>query len=440
MNSSIHHRYTVEPEKVKRFRRYEVIRKLGQGAMGVVYLVWDPTIRRNVALKLAKTETEKFKDIFLSEARSAGRLQHPNIVAVYDAVAEEDCCYITMEYIKGTTLETHCTKGNLLAPGTVMGTVLDVCKGLGYAHSQGIIHRDIKPSNILLGVDGSAKITDFGVAQMTDRTFTTGIRGTPHYLSPEQVKEEPVGFQSDLFSLGCVLYEMLCGQKAFPGENSYGVMYKITSTEPPPVSSLRDDLPRALDEVTRRAMQKDPRERYQTCMELAYDLSVVLRGMGSTPLKQEKVRDVVEYFHNLSFFADFTIQQLHELISLATIIQIRKGKVIASEGEIDDNFYVILSGRAKVRKGNRDLAVIGSGECFGEMAFLGGQPRVANVIADMDCVLMKVTANLLQKLPDSIGLLFFRSFAKTLVRRLTNSLQEGSVQAGTPDASSHSLD
>jgi eukaryotic-like serine/threonine-protein kinase len=415
--------YTLDPGNVQTLGRYEVICKLGQGANGVVYLVWDPTIKRNVALKVAKTETEKFKESFLSEAQSAGRLNHPNIVAVYDAGADDDFCYIAMEYIKGTTLEMHCEKDNLLPPAKALGILIDVCKGLDYAHREGVIHRDIKPSNILMSVEGTAKITDFGVAQMTDRTFTTSIRGTPHYLSPEQIKDEIISFRSDIFSIGCVLYELLSGQKAFPGENSFGVLYKITSTEPPPILTIREDLPKVLDEVVRRAIQKDPKERYQTCMELGYDLSVAQRSMGNGPRKQEKIKDVVGYFNNLAFFSDFNTDQLGELTSLANIIQVPQGKVIASEGEIDDTFYVILSGRVKVRKGDRELAVIGSGECFGEMAFLGGQPRVANVIADADCVLMKITAHLLQQLSDSIGLLFFRSFAKTLVRRLTNSIE-----------------
>jgi serine/threonine-protein kinase len=416
--------YNLDPEDVQTLGRYQIICKLGQGANGIVYLVWDPFIRRNVALKVAQTETDKFRENFLSEVQSAGRLSHPNIVAVYDAGAEDDFCYIAMEYVKGTTLESYCRKENLLPPHKGLEVVLEVCKGLEYAHREGVIHRDIKPSNILLNVDGSAKITDFGVAQMTDRTFTTSIHGTPHYLSPEQIKDEIVSFQSDIFSLGCVLYEILSGEKAFPGENSYGVLYKITSTEPPSILSIQAELPKVLDEIVRKAIRKDPGERYQSCMEMACDLDVALRGISAAPRNFEKSKDVVDYFHNLSFFAEFKKEQLNELTSLASIIKVPKSKVIAAEGEIDDTFYIILSGRVKVRKGDRDIATIGTGECFGEMALIGGQPRVANVVADMDCVLMKITAGLLNKLTNSIGLLFFRNFARTLVRRLSKNLEE----------------
>jgi len=416
--------YNIDPENVHTLGRYQIICQLGQGATGIVYLVWDPFIRRNVALKVAKTETDKFRESFLTEAQSAGRLSHPNIVAVYDAGSEDDSCYIAMEYIKGATLENYCRKDNLLPPNKGLQVILDVCRGLEYAHREGVIHRDIKPSNILLNVDASAKITDFGVAQMTDRTFTTSIRGTPHYLSPEQVKDEIVTFQSDIFSLGCVLYEILVGQKAFPGENSYGVLYKITSSEPPSILTIRSELPKVLDEIVKRALRKTPGERYLNCTEMIGDLEVALRGMSANPRNPEKSKDVVGYFHQLSFFSEFQKEQLNDLTALASIVKVPAGKVVASEGEIDDTFYIILSGQVKVRKGSKDIASIGTGECFGEMAFIGGQPRVANVAAETDCVLMKITAGLLQKLSDSVALLFFKNFAKTLVQRLSKNLEE----------------
>lgn len=348
--------------------RYQILSKLGQGAAGIVYLAWDPTIRRNVALKVSQAGTDEFRELFLSEAQSAGRLNHPNIVAVHDAGAEGDLCYIAMEYIKGTTLESYSKRESLLPPNRALEILLDVCKGLDYAHREGVIHRDIKPSNILLTEQGSAKITDFGVAQMTDRTFTAGIRGTPYYLSPEQIRGELISFQCDIFSLGCVLYEVLSGEKAFPGENSYGVFYKITTSEPVPILSLRKELPRMVDEIIRRAIRKDPKERYQSCMELAYDLTVALRSIGNIPPRQENIKDVVDYLHNLAFFSEFRTEQLHELASLANVIKVSSGKVVASEGEIDDTFYIILSGRAKVRKGGWDIATIGSGSVLGRCA------------------------------------------------------------------------
>ncbi|RJR49626.1 MAG: cyclic nucleotide-binding protein [Desulfobacteraceae bacterium] len=399
--------------------RYEIVSKLGQGAAGIVYLALDPVIRRKVALKVSQAATTEFKDNFLYEAESAGRLNHPNIVAVYDAGAEKDHCYIAMEYIKGTTLESHCHKETLLAPGRGLEIVMDVCKGLDYAHKEGVIHRDIKPCNILLNEDGIAKITDFGVAQMTDKTFIGGIRGTPHYLSPEQIGGKMVSSQSDIFSLGCVLYEVLAGEKAFPGENAFGVMFNIVNSEPVPILDIRKELPKVIDEVIRRALQKSPEQRYQTCMEMADDLSVALRSIGKVAPKKEKVKEVVDYLHNLSFFSNFSIEQLHDLASMASFINVRAGRLVASEGEIDDTLYIILSGRAKVLRKGDVIATIDRGECFGEIALIGGKPRMANVQAETDCILMKITASLLQQLPEPIEFQFFKNFAKILVQRLT---------------------
>jgi serine/threonine protein kinase len=416
--------YEADFENVHTVGRYELICKLGQGATGTVYLAWDPYIKRNVALKIAKAETDKNRDIFLSEIQSAGRLNHPNIVPIYDAGVENDSCYIAMEYIKGTTLESYCDKDSLLPPRKVLEITLGVCAGLGYAHSEKVIHRDIKPSNILLNLDSSAKITDFSIAQMTDRTFTTGIWGTPHYLSPEQIKDEVVGFPSDIFSVGCVLFEMLTGEKAFPGHNSYGIFYKITTEEPVSILDQRPELPKILDEIVKKALAKDPKDRYQTCSGLARDLSVALRGLEVRLPKKQQRKDVVNYLRNLEFFAGFTPDQLRLLASSSTVVNVPKGSLVANEGEIDDTFFIILAGRVKVRKGDVDIAEVTTGECFGEMAFIAGQPRVANVVTETKSILIKMSASQLDKLPDDIALLFYKNFSRTLVRRLSSSIEK----------------
>jgi eukaryotic-like serine/threonine-protein kinase len=416
--------YAADFKTIQRVARYEIICKLGQGATGIAYLAWDPTIKRNVALKVTKAETEKYRDIFLSEIQSAGRLSHGNVVSIYDAGVENDSCYIAMEYIKGSTLEIYCQKDNLLPLNTALEAILDVCNGLGYAHDECVIHRDIKPSNILLSLDGTAKITDFGIAQMTDKTFTTGIWGTPHYLSPEQIKDETVGFPGDIFSVGCVLYEILTGEKAFPGANSYAVFYNITTQEPVSILSVRPDLPKILDEIVKKALAKDPKDRYQTCAALARDLVMARRGLGTPPPMQEKLKDIVDYLHRLHFFRNFSPEQLRELASLAAVVTVPKGNLIAGEGEIDDAFFIILSGQARVRKGEVDIALVSTGECFGEMACIAVQPRVANVVADTKCILMKMTAPQLDALPDALALLFYKNFSFTLVRRLSNSVED----------------
>ncbi|RJR45793.1 MAG: cyclic nucleotide-binding protein [Desulfobacteraceae bacterium] len=399
--------------------RYDILTKIGEGATGVVYLAWDPVIQRKVALKVSKASSPEFVEDFLHEAKLAGQLNHPNIVSVYDAGAEGDYCYIAMEFINGSTLACHCDKQNLLPPDRSLEIALDICKGLDYAHRRGVIHQDIKPSNILIDEEGSAKIADFGIARMAGKEVMEGIWGSPHYISPEQISGKMVSPRSDIFSLGCVLYELLAGEQSFPGEDLLVAFFNATNTEPAPLSGIRGELPVVLEEIICKALKKAPEERYQNSMEMAYDLTVALRSIGRAPRRLESIADVIGYMQNLSFFLEFRKEQLQELTSIVTVVIVTEGRLIAVEGEIDDTIYIILSGEAKVMKSGVEIATIGAGECFGEMALLGGKPRSANVSAKTDCILMKINANLLEQFPESIALLFYKNFAKTLLRRLS---------------------
>jgi serine/threonine-protein kinase len=398
--------------------RYRIRQKLGQGGAAVVYLVQDPYINRLVAVKLSRP-SDRYREGFLLEVQSSGRINHPNIVAVYDAGIYREYCYLTMEYVPGETLEQHCRKKTLLPVSKAGEIIFTGCNALEYAHQIGVIHRDIKPSNVMLDKNGNPKITDFGIAQVTGETAPLGVFGTPSYMSPEQLKDEISGSRGDIFSLGCVLYELLTGQQAFPGANNFSIMYKITNEEPPAMMSLRPELPPILESITRKAIAKDLDSRYQSCKDLAYDLRVALRGLSGPPdADGEKLKDLVNYIHHVPFFHNFDKEQVRELIASATIRKSPKDSVIVEDGEIDDSFYIILSGRAKVRKNDTDIALLGAGECFGEMAFISGQARSASVVTATDCALLKISATLLDRSSKSIQLQFYRNFAMTLVRRL----------------------
>jgi serine/threonine-protein kinase len=400
--------------------RYQIIRRLGQGGAGVVYLGRDHYIKRDIAIKISQPSSDRARERFLVEAQSAGRLHHPNIVAVYDAGVCRDYCYITMEYVDGPPLEKFCRKESLLPLKKGLRIILDVCNALDYAHKEGVIHRDIKPSNIILDKTDTPKITDFSIAQMIERTAPVGIFGTPSYMSPEQLKDEALGTQSDIFSVGCVLYELLTGERTFSGDNSFSIMYKTINEKPKSILSIRPDLPKILQEITKKALAKNPKKRYQTCMDLGCDLSVAFRGLTGEIKKEKKIDDAVGFVHNLRFFRDFTRDQVKELMSASHIVKVGEGKVIMSEGEIDDTFYVILSGKVKVMKNDKPIALIDVGKCFGEMAYIGGQPRAANVVTETDCILMKISAPLLDRASEAMQLLFFKNFAMTLVQRLSN--------------------
>jgi eukaryotic-like serine/threonine-protein kinase len=423
--------FVAELSDIRRVGRYEILDKLGQGNMGMVFLGKDPFIKRDVAIKISSPsadldgyKAEKYRERFFTEAQSAGRLMHPNIIAIYDAGMYREFCYIAMEYVDGPTLVKFCRTENLLPVSKVVEIMFAACKALDYAHKHGVVHRDIKPSNIMVGRGGAIKIADFGIACIeTEVPFERGIVGSPCYMSPEQVREEPIEDKSDIFSLGCVMYELLTGQRAFSGDNYFSILYKITHEEPIPVSRTRKGLPEIFDRIIQKSLSKDPGTRYQTCMDFAYDLRVALRGLKGT-VKKSKMEDVVDYVHHVPFFENFTRDQVKEILMASNLVKVRKERVVVSEGEIDDSFYIILSGKAAVKKGGRIIAVIARGECFGEMSYLSGQTRAATVVAISDCIMMRISATLLDRSSESIQLQFLKQFAVTLLTRLARSNQK----------------
>src|ERR1700688_3415658 len=257
--------------------RYDLREELGRGAMGVVFHGFDPTIGRNVAVKtlrLSEAGTglsrEELIGRFQTEARAAGLLTHPNIVVVFDAGEEEGLFYITMEYVEGRSLQSMIDAHQPFPVSRVMKLMEQVCSALDFAHQHNVVHRDIKPANLMLTSDDVVKITDFGTAKILQfgTAQTAHVMGTPSYMSPEQVKGKPVDGRSDIFSLGVILYELMTGEKPFPGQNITTVIYKIINEEPIPPRSLDSSIHPGLSAVISRALAKDPAARYQSCHEL----------------------------------------------------------------------------------------------------------------------------------------------------------------------------
>ena len=412
---------------IKTIGRYEILKKVGQGSRGAVYLGRDPYIERQVAVKVYRfpenAEPEKvarYQKKFFVEAQSAGRLTHPNIVAIYDAGLHQHFCYITMEYVDGSTLEKFCDSNNLLSVEKALKSVFSVCKGLEYAHQNKVIHRDIKPSNIILSSAGQVKITDFSIAYIkrSESTLVKGLFGSPSYMSPEQIKEEPIAENSDIFSLGSVLYELLTGKKAFDGESEYSIMYKIVNENPPPVLEARPELPEIVRQILDKVLAKDSSERYQSSLDFAYDLRLALRSLRDTP-REAHDSELLSYVQGLPFFTNFSESQIDQIFSACNIIKAEKGKTIIEEGEIDDSFYILISGQVIVRKGDKDLTTLEKGVVFGEMAYLTGEARTATIISKNDCILLKFSSTLLNKLSESIQLLFFKNFTQTIIKRLS---------------------
>ncbi len=259
-----------------RIGRYKIVRELGRGAMGVVYLATDPTIGRPVAIKTIRLgevsnaeERARLRERLFREARSAGVLSHPGIVTIYDMEAQDDIAYIAMEYVNGPTLD-QLISGQPLPPDRMFAILGQAAVALDYAHGKGIVHRDIKPANIMVSEDGTAKITDFGIAKISTNeqfTMTGAIVGTPHYMAPEQVQGLAVDGRADQFSLAVITFEMLTGEKPFTGEQLTTVVYKIVAEEPIPAHRLNATLNQGITNVLRRALAKKPDARYPNCQK-----------------------------------------------------------------------------------------------------------------------------------------------------------------------------
>jgi serine/threonine protein kinase len=284
-----------------KYGRYEVVREIGKGSMGVVYQAHDPQIDRLVALKVLRQDrltSEDFVRRFLKEAKAIGRLSHPNIVTVYDVGEDQGTVYLAMEFLEGAPMN-KVVEERKLGPEEVVRLGIQVAETLEYAHKKGIVHRDVKPSNIIVQTDGQIKITDFGIAHIEDpsasvQTQAGEILGTPAYMSPEQVVSRPVDGRSDLFSLGIILYELSTGRRPFGGDSLASVFNAITQETPSPPSKVNPALSASLSQIIMKCLRKIPDERFESGMTLAEALKGILRekelGAGKAPTSEKKPR------------------------------------------------------------------------------------------------------------------------------------------------------
>lgn len=268
--------------------RYEIVKELGQGAMGVVYEARDPKINRLLAIKTIRFSDEfeesRVKDIknrFFKEAEIAGKLSHPSIVSIYDVGEDYDLTYLAMEFLNGGDLREYCKKGSLLPLRQVLKIVSDVALAMDYAHTQGVVHRDVKPANIMLLKNGEVKVTDFGIAKAISSTQTKSgvVLGTPNYMSPEQINGQEVDGRSDIFSLGVVLYELLTGQVPFHGKNITNLLYQITQVKQPSPREINPKVPKVCEQIINKALAKKPEDRFQRSEDLAKYLRATLKKM-----------------------------------------------------------------------------------------------------------------------------------------------------------------
>ena len=284
--------------------RYKILSELGRGAMGVVYLARDTKIGREVAIKTIKladqadgSETERLRERLFREAQSAGRLSHPGIVTIYDVAEEAGLAYITMEFVDGETLQALMDSGRAEDAEFIADILRQTAAALDYAHSKEIVHRDIKPANIMVTGDGIVKITDFGIARISSSQLTqTGtVMGTPSYMSPEQVRGDPISGASDQFSLGVITYELLTGEKPFAGDSLTAVMFKIVSGEVTPPSEISPGISNQLENAVLRALSKSGEDRFPSCVAYAEAVSISFKPAGSAaPERQTGAAEIAE--------------------------------------------------------------------------------------------------------------------------------------------------
>lgn len=283
--------------------RYRIVSELGRGAMGVVYLAEDESLQRQVAIKLLVIPGEEHARAphearFLQEAQAAGGLNHPNVVTIHELGRQGDSLYIAMEWLQGTELRDRMAQGGL-ALDEALDIAAQVASGLAAAHARGIVHRDVKPGNIMVLPGGLAKIMDFGIARVASsglRTQSGTMMGSPKYMSPEQVGGHAVDHRSDIFSLGSMLYEMVTGTPAFAAANLGQLLSAIMHGMPPPASSVRPDVPPAVEQVITRALQKNPQARYQDAGEMARELAQCRAALAGAPVHAAAPADRVDPF------------------------------------------------------------------------------------------------------------------------------------------------
>jgi serine/threonine protein kinase len=411
----------------RRIGKYRIQRELGRGASSTVYLAFDEFYNADVAVKvyqggLPEDESQFTRKQFVNEASLVGRLSHPHIITLLDAYADADVSYVAMEYVQGGNLRRYTTPGGLLPVSDVIEIAFKASGALDYAFRQGVVHRDIKPANLLLEEGTDVKVADFGAAFLRNSDTTQIMRvGSPLYASPEQLSGQMVTHQSDMFSLGVLLYELLTGQRPFSGVTPEEAMVLAASRPPPPPSSVRTDLPPRLDDVVMRMLAIEPTDRHDSWGELAVDLA----RAGQFSLSQKEVPDSEKFtsLRRASLLSGLEDAELWALVRAAKWSRVPSQRVVIREDEMGDSLFLLVEGEAKVTSQGRLLNVLRAGESFGELPYIRGQPglRQASVETSTDSMLAEFSREALVSLPDTYQLHFARALLGALAERISLS-------------------
>jgi serine/threonine protein kinase len=407
--------------------KYKLVRLLGKGTSGAVYHALDTFSGKEVALKVIDPEVFRDPEFgverhaqLLSEASLAGMLIHPHIVSILDAVVQRDTGHIAMELITGGDLSQHIEPATLLPVPDVIEIAFNCCSALEYTSRVGIIHCDIKPANIMIAEGTDVRITDFGSALLQkSKVVRTAAMGSPHYMSPEHIAGAELTLQSDMYSLGVVIYQLLTGQLPFAPDHLHDLVRKILTEEPLPPSKLRPGLPPAFDPVVLRALNKKPKQRYESWSEFALELS----ELSQSALAPELIPDSekLEALNRVETLAPLSEMELWEIAKVGRWSRVKAHDVILRENDAGTHFFFLAAGSVKVMRRKRLLNVIHQGEFFGEMAYLmgGQQRRQASVVATKALLLAEFSPQALARISLGAQLQLTRALARNLVERLS---------------------
>ena len=426
-----------DPDLPARIGKYRILQRLGDGATSEVFLAEDDFHRRQVAIKRARAagwgdeaDNHYRAHFFAAEAALVGKLQHPNVVQIFDAVADVAQPYLVMEHVPGVTLKRFCRADNLLSLDQIVEIGFKCAKALGYVARQGLIHRDVKPANILATLNNDlvtdVKISDFGSVfdQTSDRTQVFRV-GSLAYMSPEQLDGSTLDARSDLYALAAVLYHLVAGRPPFDATSQMALMNQIYHGEPPPLTGLRDGVPPRMDALLRQALSKKPGDRPASWDEFAATWSSLVASGEVQPGRLQDVLDSERFnlLRTLEFFDSFGDVELWEVVHRAQWLRHQHGDALYRKGELGNTFHIIAQGRVDVYRDGQRVAQLGTGTSVGEMAYLAPSPDLRQHSADV--MVASATATTIAFTPQTLDMmspatrhLFDGSFIRVLVRRL----------------------
>ena len=416
--------------------KYRVLRRLGEGATAEVFLCHDDFKDLDVAIKRVRPNlngdpmdgrySERF---FAAEAALVGRLNHPNVAQIFDAVADPIAPYLVMEYVAGSTLRPFCRADQLLALELVVEIGFKCAMALGYVYRQGLIHRDVKPANLLAVLDGGAivdvKISDFGsVLNLSADTTQIYRVGSLAYMSPEQLDGGTLDSRADMYSLGAVLYHLIAGRPPFDAQAQSAMMHQIYHVQPVALGGLRDGVSAGLNATIQRALAKDPADRYPNWEAFAQALSGLITNQQVPRGQLQGVLDSERFnlLRTLDFFASFGDVELWEVVHRAKWQRFHFGHALYRKGEEGNSFHILAQGEVEVYRDGKRVAQLGSGTSIGEMAYLAPSPELkrhsTDVVVTEPATTISFTPETLVQVSPGCKHQFDEAFIRVLVRRL----------------------